>query len=304
MLSWCPINTLPWPVMAVLTLCVFCRVTVKDTVTLAGPVGDVLDFLSFLLQSMIAAKDWLINQPKFLMSEIPEWPTPSVKNNMTERWFIQEKRQARPHLIHAQVPCPGPLLCPPSLFFSHPLCLYVFHPLCLSLFLSVPASLFLCVLPSASVSFNLCLCLALCLCLSLCHCISVSLSFCLSTLCVPSLCVFHHLCLCLPWCVSPSVCLSVSVSALGLRRLKDCFLFWTLSVSISLNVEVMFSQVEHFQPPIYWCVDTAEPTCLKCDRQRPQGFKPVFPHKDAASCHQKCTCSRIKTTLFIVRVFI
>lgn len=75
MLPWCPVNKLTWPVTAVLVQCVFCRVTVKDTVTLAGPAGDVLEFLFLLLPSHMIegkAKDWPINQPKLLMSKIPE----------------------------------------------------------------------------------------------------------------------------------------------------------------------------------------------------------------------------------------
>lgn len=64
----------------------------------------------------------------------------------------------------------------------------------------------------------------------------------------------------------------------------------------------MFSQVEHSKAATDRCVDTAEPTHLKCDRQRPQGCKPVFPHKDEASCRQKVPFSGLKPGLLSFRV--
>lgn len=57
MLPWCPVNTLPRPVTAVLTQCLFCRVTVKDTVILAALAGDALDSLPLLQSHMIIDKE-------------------------------------------------------------------------------------------------------------------------------------------------------------------------------------------------------------------------------------------------------
>lgn len=76
---------------------------------------------------------------------------------------------------------------------------------------------------------------------------------------------------------SPSVTLCVC-----LRRLKDSCLFLSPQyfwLSVSLNVEVMFSEGEHFKAQTDQCVDTAEPSSLKCDRQRPQGASSASPKR-------------------------
>lgn len=168
-------------------------------------------------------------------------------------------------------------------------CCYFKHRICWAL-LSHSPCLSVCISCSASLSVYLVLCVCVCLCL----CVSYSLGL---SLC-PCLFLSLSLFVCLTFCVSVSL-------SLCLRGLRDGCLLWALSVfwlNISLKVEVMFSQAEHSKAPTDRCVDTAEPMRLNCNRQRPQGSKPVFPHKDAASCLQKVPFSRLKPGLLSFRV--